>query len=43
MLDLVVRKVEISQGVRDVCHGAVGHHLELVVAQVQGLQLGVAE
>ena len=43
MLYLVVGEVEVAQGLGHVGEGAVGHHLELVVAQVQRLQLRVAE
>ncbi len=43
MLYLVVREVEVAQGLGHVREGAVGHHLKLVVAQVQRLQLRVAK
>ena len=43
VLDLVVREIEIAQGVGYIRHGTVGHHLELIVAQVQFLQLAVTE
>ena len=43
MLYLVVGEVEVAQGLGHIREGAVWHHLELVVAQVQRLQLRVAE
>ena len=43
MLYLVVGEVEVAQGFGHIREGAMGHHLELVVAQVQCLQLRVAE
>ena len=43
MLDLIVGEIEVAQRLGHVGEGAVGHHLELVVAQVQRLQLRVAE
>ena len=43
MLYLVVGEVEVAQGLGHVGEGAVGHHLKLVVAQVQCLQLRVAK
>lgn len=43
MLDLIVGEVEVAQRLGHVGEGAVGHHLELVMAQVQRLQLRVAE
>ena len=43
MLYLVVGEVEVAQGLGHIREGAMGHHLELVVAQVQRLQLRVAE
>ena len=43
VLDLVVGEVQVPQGLGHVSQSTVGHHLELVVTQVQGLQLGVTE
>ena len=43
MLNLVVGEVKVAQRLGHVGEGAVGHHLELVVAQVQRLQLRIAE
>ena len=43
MLYLVVGEVEVAQGLGHVGEGAVGHHLKLVVAQVESLQLRVAK
>ena len=43
VLDLVVGQVQVPQGLGHVSQSTVGHHLELVVIQVQRLQLRVSE
>ena len=43
MLNLVVGEVEVAQRRGHGGEGAVGHHLELVVAEVESLQLAVPE
>ena len=43
VLDLVVGEVQVPQGLGHVRQRPVGHHLELVVTQVQRLKLGVSE
>ena len=43
VLDLIVGQVQVSQWLGDVRQSRVGHHLELVVAEVESLQLAVPE